>query len=73
MTRFDKVRLMSGKYAGRVGYFCGWTDSHPLSSERRAKIRVQTGHGFRTLLVNESNFKRQVIIRQGIAMPAKVV
>lgn len=56
MTREKKVKLNTGKYKGRFGWFICWTDKHPLSSSKRAQIQVQTGMGWVTLLVNENNF-----------------
>lgn len=53
----QEVKLNTGKYKGQFSIFECWTDSHHLSSERRAQIRVQTGRGFKTILVNESNFE----------------
>ncbi len=52
-----EVHLNIGKYKGRFSTFLCWTARHHLSSERRAQIRVQTGLGFKTVLVNESNFE----------------
>lgn len=58
----DNVKLLTGKYKGKTGRWSYWTEKHPLSSERRAQVRIQTGYGFKTLLVNESNF--EVLTRQ---------
>lgn len=57
MKHLDKVDLLVGKYKGKPSYFICWTEKHKLSSKRRAQIRVQTGLGWKTLLVNEGNFK----------------
>lgn len=51
-----KVKVNTGKYKGKDGYFICWTGKHPLSSQRRAQIQVQTGLGWITLLINENNF-----------------
>lgn len=52
-----QVKLLTGKYTGKIGYFICWTTSHHLSDKKRAQIRVQTGLGWKTVLVNSGNFK----------------
>lgn len=54
----DTVKILSGKYKGKEGVFVCWTDKHPLSSQRRAQIKHQTGFGWITLLINEDNFRK---------------
>lgn len=56
------VKLLTGKYRDRRAVFICWTKKHPLSSKRRAQVQVQTGLGWKTLLVNEGNKKRDDII-----------
>lgn len=51
------VTLLTGKYKGKPAYFDCWTKPHPLSDKKRACISVQTGLGWKTVLVNEDNFK----------------
>ena len=50
------VTLQTGKYKGKTAHFVCWTTPHHLSSQRRAQLKVQTGMGWITLTVNESNF-----------------
>lgn len=57
IKREAPVDLLTGKYKGRYAVFICWTEKHPLSSKRRAQLQVQTGLGWKTLLVNEGNFK----------------
>lgn len=57
MIEHKEVVVNTGKYKGYVGLFICWTEPHKLSSEKRAQIRLQTGLGWVTLLINESNFK----------------
>lgn len=56
MRSGTKVTLLTGKHKGKKGYFVCWTTSHPLSSDKRAQIRLQTGEGWFTILVNKYNF-----------------
>lgn len=55
-----KVSIKRGKFIGRNGRFLYWADPHPLSSERRAAIRL---YGLpspilmKTILINESGFE----------------
>ena len=51
------VRLLTGKYKGFEAIPICYVDSHPLSSDIRVQVRVQTGVGWRTLLVNYNNLE----------------
>ena len=56
----DKVRILRGKFKGKVAYWQCYVDSHPLSSERRSQLRI---YGLpylpcsKTVLMNESGFE----------------
>lgn len=51
------VTLLTGKYKGLSCTPVCYVDPHTLSSDRRVQVRVQTGLGWRTLLVNFKNLK----------------
>lgn len=53
----DKVTPLTGKYKDKVGYVVCYTKKHQLSSEMRLQVKVQTGLGWITLLLNENNIK----------------
>lgn len=53
----DNVTPITGKYKGKVGYVVCYTKKHQLSSELRLQVRVQTGLGWVTLLLNENNIE----------------
>ena len=51
----NRVSILTGKYKGKIGYTVCYTKPHPLSSTRRLQVKVQTGLGWKTLLINEDN------------------
>lgn len=58
MTKFEvsqEVLILTGKYNSYYGYVCCYVEPHKLSSKPRVQVRVQTGDGWRTLLINEEN------------------
>lgn len=55
--RGSEVKLLSGKYKGLVGSIECYVDRHYLSDKNRLQVKVQTGNGFKTLLVNEDNLE----------------
>jgi hypothetical protein len=60
MSKFraqDYVYLLTGKYQGFEGIVVCYTEPHPQSSHKRLQIKVQTGLGWKTLLVNEDNME----------------
>ncbi len=57
MTKYkegDKVVILRGKYAGEIGVFYCFINKHHLSDERRLQVSVQSGMGWKTLLLNET-------------------
>lgn len=50
-----KVKILTGRYTGYTGYVVCYTDRHKLSSYDRLQVSVQTGMGWKTLLMNENN------------------
>ncbi|QHZ59854.1 hypothetical protein HWD03_gp123 [Alteromonas phage vB_AmeM_PT11-V22] len=52
-----RVTLLTGKYKGLSCIPVCYVVSHPLSSDKRVQVKVQTGLGWKTLLVNFKNLK----------------
>ena len=51
----NEVTILTGKYKGKKGHTVCYTKPHQLSSEKRLQVKVQTGSGWKTLLINENN------------------
>ena len=53
----DQVKILRGKYKGRVGLWACYTTPHPLASnKRRSQVRV-SGFDARTLLMHDESFE----------------
>lgn len=56
----DTVKILRGKFKGKIAYWNCYVSKHPLSSERRSEIRV---YGLpylpcmKTILMNDSGFE----------------
>lgn len=55
LTRGQHVILQTDKYKGYKGEVICYTEPHKLSSEDRLQVNVQTGYGWKVLLINECN------------------
>jgi hypothetical protein len=53
----DKVVILRGKYAGKTGVFYCFVNKHHLSDKQRLQVSVQSGMGWKTLLLNETGVK----------------
>ncbi|AUR92305.1 hypothetical protein NVP1170O_192 [Vibrio phage 1.170.O._10N.261.52.C3] len=52
-----EIIVLTGKYKGYEGYLLHKSEPHPLSSKDRYAVRLQSGLGWVTILLNEGNFK----------------
>jgi hypothetical protein len=57
---FTPVYIKTGKFIGKTAVFLYWAEPHPLSSGRRAAVRVYglpSPTLMKTILINESGFE----------------
>lgn len=52
IKRLENVNLLTGKYKGRQAVFCCYTERN---DDTLAQVSVQTGLGWKTILVHPKN------------------